>query len=140
MISIDNNVCDDKFARYKMPIPVLAVVKKKGSDYTSIKNLSAIAKSLQVNENVLFKYLSYELGTSGNSNDHLLKGVHSSKSLETYIRNFIETFVLCGRCRLPELVYSAEKKRLQTSCKSCGHSELCKSEHKVVKEFLKYNS
>lgn len=58
-----------------------------------------------------------------------------SKSL-CYAR-FIERFVLCRKCAIPEIKISIKKGLLYGDCRACGSSELIENAHKLVSYILK---
>lgn len=134
MLNIDCSEIDT-FYRYKMPAPVLRV--EGGGKYfkTFILNLNEISTSLNVKEVYLGKFIALELGVSSGK-DHgysFYRGTHSLVAIQMLITNFIEIFVLCDKCRLPELSLSAKKTHLFQSCRSCGNKfEIHQEKHKLV--------
>lgn len=68
----------------------------------------------------------------------ILNGAHSHSTLIKLLDKFIEMFVLCPTCKLPEIVISVNQKHtsLKMSCNACGYHAIIKSGHKLVKYIL----
>jgi Domain found in IF2B/IF5/eIF4-gamma/eIF5/eIF2-epsilon len=83
-----------------------------------------------------------QAGTSSKTNNTrdrwILNGAHSTATLIKLLDKFIEMFVLCPTCKLPEIVISVNVKHtsLRMSCNACGYHAIIKSGHKLVKYIL----
>ena len=102
----DKTKCDD-FYRYKREI---LVFQKTGCTFV-ITNLQKVAKQLKVPSDHLSKYLAKNCGQpilDGNK----IKSIPSN--VESTVEKYIQKYVLCMRCNLPELLDSG------WICKSCG--------------------
>lgn len=101
----------DPFYRYKRESVVLSPVKQ----HHQWLNLSGIAKSLDVPESALSGYIQTRLGVP------IQKGVIKSKTLslnvDALVDEFVDKFVLCNVCDLPELT----RRGFTARCRSCGN-------------------
>ncbi len=104
---------EDPHARYKMPSASISYSSRQGG-VTIVENLDVIAKSLERDPEHVFGYIKKSLSTGGNK--HQLKGTFSASILQSIIRGYIDKFVLCQKCRLPETVFSPK----YLTCKACG--------------------
>jgi len=108
---------------------------------TFITNFNSIATSLKIpSADLIIAFIRKKLSIQIIEKD----GVHTiSKDIVTQLvvnalYEFIEYFVLCKKCRLPELDYLLDKNRLETSCRSCGLlSNVDNNSHtdKIIKQF-----
>lgn len=55
-----------------------------------------------------------------------------------FLDKFIDRYVLCKKCRYPELVMKFEGKELKSSCNSCGSTTSHDSQHKAGKALLNH--
>ena len=119
---------DDPYHRYQMS--QMDVIKERTK--VCITNLDAIANELKIpNKDLLISYIN----KSVSANFKPEKGKTKSKSqgrvsalgnidcdrVRESIYGFIEYFVLCPGCRLPELSYRAKKNDVGIKCAACGH-------------------
>ncbi|KAL0213147.1 hypothetical protein RCL1_006773 [Eukaryota sp. TZLM3-RCL] len=126
--------------RYKMP-PIESKVEGRGNGIkTVIPNADAVARALKVDGAYVVKWLGMELGAQSTWNDEtkhaVVNGSHSAPVLQETLQGFINTFVLCPRCKLPEIVMSTAKKDLMIDCKACGEHSKSASKHKII-SFIK---
>jgi len=136
---------DPHYYRYKMPllqvIPGGQISKKKRGKTISA-NMSKVAKSLHRTLDELGKYLGCELATSATSAEDgtmLLGGHFDAKILQNLIPGYVEIFVLCPTCHLPETMYeiSTKKKRIYHKCSACGsRNAINETDHKVYRYIL----
>lgn len=121
----DNN---DPFYRYQMPLPILTLVKKK----TQITNLEDLAKSLDRPTNMIMEFFKLLFSCSV-KNNNINKKVTQEDVLDG-LRIFIEHYVLCPQCKLPETNLNGKK----IACICCSYSgPLIKSKHKIASKFQK---
>lgn len=128
---------DDPFYRYKMPKPVFAS-EKHG---IRIKNFKSICLAIKRNEEYLINYLKKKLGTtiSIRNDTILIKGNVSNEEITTIIQSFIEEYVLCEICSLPETdFYIDTKNKMFDSCRSCGNSKKISNTDPLYKIIKKY--
>lgn len=135
LINIRGN-SDDPFERYKMPVLQVKTKNKGQYNDNTISGLEAVAKALKVNVECLNRWFGGALKTQGKVQEAglILKGAFDYVQIEESLRGFIDTYVLCDKCNLPELVYLAKgKKMLISKCQACGHRVKVDSEDKIWK-------
>lgn len=103
------NVSDDKYYRYKRSVVNISYKNSHGGQ-TVIDNLDKISHEIQTKPGNIVKYLKKNLNV--NINDNVINATITKEKLETAIDNFIEKFILCPNCKLPE--YQANL------CSACG--------------------
>lgn len=120
----------DAHFRYKMPRLVVQQVRRT----TLVSNLSEVAKSLGVAPELLMRYFCLELGIAASASK--LQGNHSASTLQAILRKFINNYLLCTQCGLPELLLQARSGSLLQQCSACGHSNKIPADsHKILKHF-----
>lgn len=91
---------DDPFYRYTMTR--LNVVRQKNK--TLIDNLVIVSKDLERDPEHIAKFFKKKFSVSMNYKDNQLMTTANltSQDFETALREYIQLFVLCERCNLPE--------------------------------------
>lgn len=114
------NEQEDPFYRYKMEKIELI---KQGSQFvfTNVDNISlALHREPQQLVSFLKKYFAsafiYKNNVAKSSKTDL-----TAFSLQEAIYQYIETDVLCKKCKLPETVVKKDKKKTHICCQACGH-------------------
>lgn len=109
----------DPFYRYKMEKMVFRIERTK----TSIMNLDKIALSLKIPDPeciiIFFKKRLAMQMAQGNQGLIISRHV-DSKIMQDALYEFIDYFVLCKSCSLPELTYATRNKHFIADCASCG--------------------
>ena len=140
MINIGEKI--DDFYRYKMPSPIIKYEGKK----TVLVNAKIISDSLHRDLRYLLQFINHDLSTStkifidDNLNEKcVIKGIYASNQIQKTINKFIETFVLCPVCNLPETILSinVKKETVKHKCNACGVKTLIDNKHKLTKFILK---
>ena len=109
----------DPFYRYKRPISI--ITNKSGK--TTIVNLYEIAKALETNPKYILHYIKLNKSVAITNNNEI-KSIISKLDIEKLIDTFINEYILCSKCNLPELIIKKESdknKKLYFSCKACGN-------------------
>lgn len=94
-------------------------------DSTTLVNITQIAKQLKVDPSQITNYLQKKCGMTIFGISIRSKNKISEENIENQIEKFIKEFVLCPKCKLPELK--------DGGCNACGYSENC-SKSLIVKE------
>jgi translation initiation factor 5 len=132
---------DDPSYRYKMPRLVPKVEGRGNGIKTVIVNVSDIATSLNRDPNEITKFFGFELGaqTTMNTDEdrYIVNGSHTSNDLQHLIHKYIELFVLCRNCHLPETHYKIKSEILSQKCVACGSKDVCDMTHKLTSFILK---
>uniref|UniRef100_A0A7S1T844 W2 domain-containing protein n=1 Tax=Compsopogon caeruleus TaxID=31354 RepID=A0A7S1T844_9RHOD len=132
---------DDQFNRYKMP-PIVGKVEGRGNGIkTRIVNCSDVGKALHRPPGYICRFFGYELGAQTQINDgegvYIVNGEHSQRVLVEALQKFIDGFVLCNNCKLPETSIAVKKEMVRQECASCGHSEEVDNLHKLASYIVK---
>lgn len=117
---------NDPEYRYRIAKPIFQVVGKKGNNTTLFKNSEYYAEKLGFPSLIFSKYIGYKLSCptiidKTENNCVGWKGVYSSEIIIEYLKEFIQSFVLCPTCDYPEIdLILNDKKNILINCRSCG--------------------
>ena len=142
-VNIDGS--DDFYYRYKTP---QLAIRHGGTGNkmtcTCFVNLEDVAKAIQIPTNYILAYIAYNLGVQFKTTTLAVSGKHSPETISTIVKEFIEIMLLCQKCHLPELVFTAstpkknpKNKQLKTKCHSCGDYNVVRPTKKTTK-FINY--
>ena len=111
--NLRNIGCDnkDQFFRYKRSSVEISY-KNSGKGQTVIDNIKKISHELETKPENLIRYLKKQLNTSLDK-DGVIHAKIDKEKIETEIDKYIELYVLCPRCKLPEYHMG--------SCNACGY-------------------
>lgn len=119
----------DPFYRYKMSKIEHTIGKTK----IYLTNLDDIYDEIKIHDNTLFpKFMAKKLSTNVDQSKHKvsLSNKIDIDSIYDCLYEFIEYFVICQECRLPETTFILSNKKLYLSCRACGHEEkIIKNDH-----------
>jgi len=128
---------DDFAYRYKMPIMTIKVEGNK----ILLSNLEKIGKALHRDTDELHNYFGFTLSTTKKKvdNNYYIQGKVELSELQKKLYEYIEYFVLCDKCKLPETLYKVDDKNseLKKNCAACGSTSSIN--HKFSKNVLKNN-
>ncbi len=104
--------------RFSYPDPA---AQKDGS-FTRLTNLDDIADALSRDGEHVHSSVQRELGTSGKYEDGQARysGSFSVSDFETALDEYIEEFVTCSECGLPDTRLVRENRNLMLRCDACG--------------------
>lgn len=138
-MNIGGDKSDASF-RYKMPSLQIKPEGRGNGVKTILLNLTEVAKALFLAPDYIAKFFSLELGCSYRVADqrYVLNGSHSLTLLHSHLEKFIQQFVLCPRCGLPEWSLRVSKETVLGQCSACGHHAPLKSQHKLVGYLVKH--
>jgi translation initiation factor 2 beta subunit (eIF-2beta)/eIF-5 len=120
----------DPFYRYKMR--KLDVVQQRNN--VAVRNIPDVAADLAVEPEILIKFFKRDFSSSFTYKEGILVG---SKTL-TYndfadsLTTFIENFVLCPVCRLPETKFVRDGANLCLKCNCCPNTTKITGKSKKV--------
>lgn len=131
---------DDPEYRYKMPA-VYGKIEGSGNGIkTNIPNISDVALALHRNPGEVNKFFGCELGAQTTYNEDtdraIVNGAHTDDTLQKHIRRYIDLFVLCPNCNLPETDYKIKNEIIWHRCKACGAKEMVDMGHKLCNYIL----
>lgn len=134
---------DDPEYRYKMPTVVGKIEGKGNGIKTVIVNVSDLGLSLHRSPAEVNKFFGCELGAQTSYNEEtdraVVNGAHNDKVLQDNVHKYIENFVLCPSCRLPESEYKIKNEIIWHRCKACGAKEMVNMQHKLCTFILAQN-
>jgi translation initiation factor 2 beta subunit (eIF-2beta)/eIF-5 len=133
---ININGTNDYNYRYKMqPINVKLGGFGNGM-YTTINNMEEVSNAINTPSEIIYKYFAFALGSSFNEKKNTLTGHHTNKILQEMLYQYINSFVICSLCGIPELTYSlnkisSKKFDLICTCSACGCINTLKIKNKI---------
>ena len=134
MININGNKNDLNY-RYKMEQINLNNCGKGNGQFTIINNMDEISKSINTPPEILYKYLVFVLGSAFNDKKKALTGTYTTEIIQQCIYDYINKFVICPNCNIPELMYKIENKKVCASCSACGKTNNIEFNNKInIKE------
>ena len=130
-----NNPVDDPEYRYKMPA-VFGKIEGRGNGIkTVIPNIKNIGQSLHRPPAEVNKFFGCELGAQTTYNPDtekaVVNGAHTDATLQALMHRYIEAFVICPNCRLPETDYKIKSELIYHRCAACGAKEMLDMNHKL---------
>eukprot|EP00475_Leptophrys_vorax_P003266 TRINITY_DN11910_c0_g2_i1.p1 TRINITY_DN11910_c0_g2~~TRINITY_DN11910_c0_g2_i1.p1 ORF type:complete len:261 (+),score=68.41 TRINITY_DN11910_c0_g2_i1:77-859(+) len=136
---------DEPFWRYRRPELDTKIEGRGGSIRTVVRNMGKVAKAIKMLQVYPTKFFSMELGArvkcSEDTGVSSINGVHERETLEALLDKFIDLFVLCPECKLPEISLMVKEKdgslKLTYDCDACGSAKSLKVNHKLKTFILK---
>jgi len=139
-INIPSTV-DDPNYRYKMPAVKCKVEGSGNGIKTNHMNMRDVATALKRNPEYITKFLACELSTHGryfdNEGKAIFQGVHAADAFTTKLDMFINSYVLCPSCHLPEIDLFVENKLVMGKCNACGSNSKVNNIHRVAAYIIK---
>jgi translation initiation factor 5 len=135
---------NDPSYRYKMPRLTAKVEGRGNGIKTVLMNIVEVGSSLNRPPDEIAKFFGCQLGSRTEMDvdeRHIVSGDHAGtpvkmQALQTHLSRYIELFVLCRKCRLPETDYKFESENIYQTCKACGHSPKAPVAHKLTTYML----
>jgi len=138
MVNIPST-CDDPQYRYKMP---RLITKKEGrgnGSKTCIVNMGDVARAVKRPPQYTTKWFGHELGAQSTYTNKESEGVraivnghHDTPIFQTMLDKFIDKYVLCENCRLPEIDMHIKKGKICAKCAACGWSGELDNNHRLA--------
>mmetsp|Transcript_29419 Transcript_29419/g.43193 ORF Transcript_29419/g.43193 Transcript_29419/m.43193 type:complete len:401 (-) Transcript_29419:2016-3218(-) len=134
------NPVDDPEYRYKMPA-VYGKIEGRGNGIkTVIPNITDVALALHRAPGEVNKFFGCELGAqttySTDTDRAVVNGAHTDVVLQQMIHRYIEKFVICPQCGLPETDYKIKSEIIWHKCAACGAKEMVDMSHKLCTYIL----
>ena len=142
-INGDNN---DPFYRYKMPMLISMQAGRGNGCLTLLENLSDVTEAFNHPASIVFKYMGSVLGSNTTESKWSITGHHTNDRLIEVLYQYINSFVMCPNCNIPELLPNIEgkkkNKKLFLTCSACGKGQQkihsCKEEEKGMDLIMKH--
>uniref|UniRef100_M4B4V4 W2 domain-containing protein n=1 Tax=Hyaloperonospora arabidopsidis (strain Emoy2) TaxID=559515 RepID=M4B4V4_HYAAE len=127
---------EDPEYRYKMP-RLQAKIEGRGNGIkTLVVNCADIAASLHRSTAEVCKFFGCELGAQSKYDDKtdraIVNGAFEAAMMQQHLLKYIEGFVLCPACRLPETKYKFKGQLIFHKCYACGAVEPVDMNHKLT--------
>ena len=127
---------EDPSYRYKMP-RIQAKVEGRGNGIkTVLVNVTELGTSLNREAPEITKFFGCEIGSqttySADTDRAIVNGAHTAPDLQNHLCRYIENFVLCENCRLPETHYKIKAGAISQKCLACGHKSAVDMTHKLT--------
>jgi translation initiation factor 2 beta subunit (eIF-2beta)/eIF-5 len=116
----------DPTSRYQAKQLIIEYFGKNKMLKTVLRNAVDVCKDMHCDQAHFVMFLAYELNCTpmlelqGQPGCSALAGNHSTETLSIVVQHFIESFLLCPVCGLPELDHGASKTHVKGKCRSCG--------------------
>eukprot|EP00298_Acanthocystis_sp_HF-20_P010672 c18983_g1_i2.p1 GENE.c18983_g1_i2~~c18983_g1_i2.p1 ORF type:complete len:237 (+),score=57.32 c18983_g1_i2:184-894(+) len=141
-MSLNIGGSDDQFYRYKMPDIQVKIEGRGNGIKTVIPNMGEIAAALKRDPGYPTKYFATELGAVSMWDDKrnvgIVNGKHEKPVLAKLLADFINRYVLCPQCHLPETDLKVKKGSIYAQCRACSFYGLGDNHHKLATYILKH--
>mmetsp|Transcript_482 Transcript_482/g.680 ORF Transcript_482/g.680 Transcript_482/m.680 type:complete len:410 (+) Transcript_482:87-1316(+) len=139
MMNIGGDQADASY-RYKMPKLVTKIEGRGNGIKTVIVNMVDVAKALRVKPGYSTKFFGIELGAQSKFNAKteraIVNGAFQANDLQKLLDKFIDNFVLCPRCKLPETKLKI-RSNIKYDCAACGDNGILPTSHKLSGYIIK---
>lgn len=137
-INVNREHKNDQFYRYKMAeVEVKCENEGKNGQLTVLLNIETIASDLKKNIEILMTFFSAEFGCNSKKNKaghYILNGNFSKEKIQDTVYDFIDTYVLCQKCKNPETYYILQGKNdVIMKCNACPETSLIPLNKKTMK-------
>jgi translation initiation factor 2 subunit 2 len=105
-------------SRFEVPAAKVTHLGKK----TIVANFGEICSTLNRDPDTVARFLLRELGTAGSRTDGriTLNGIFHAQDINAAIKKYVESFVMCKVCHLPDTQLLKEGKQAFIRCEACG--------------------
>jgi len=115
----------DVHHRYKMPVPLFKHEGKGNGKRTLITNMKEVAIALKVPPIYPTNFFGLKFNTIKSYDESTgtttINGDYRNEDVMSYLNEFINKFVLCPTCKLPETTIQVEKNEtILLKCAACG--------------------
>merc|ERR1712190_337947 len=130
---------NDPQYRYKMPRLVTKIEGRGNGIKTCIVNMGDVARAIKRPPQYTTKWFGHELGAQstytnkeGEGERSIVNGSHQTDAFQKLLDKFIDKYVCCTSCNLPEIIMSVKKSGIQGRCAACGWSGELDNQHKLA--------
>lgn len=95
---------------------------QKDGAFTRLTNLGAVADALSRDPEHVHRFIQRDLGTNGQFGDGRARynGTFDGDDFDEAIRSYIEEYVRCSECGLPDTRLTTEDRTQMLRCEACG--------------------
>lgn len=130
---------DDPAYRYKMPRLISKKEGRGNGSRTCIVNMGDVARALKRPPQYTTKWFGTELGAMSTYTNKesqgercIINGHHDTHVFQTSLDNFINKYVCCENCKLPEIEMAVKKGVIVGRCLACGWGGSMDNNHRVA--------
>jgi translation initiation factor 5 len=139
----DSSLSDPSY-RYQIDNLDIKVIGKQGNMTTYFINSEYIAKKIDRDSALFGKYISNSIGCPSKFDKEkdclTFKGNYTHEQILKYFTEFVQQYVLCNECDLPEInIYNNKGKGIYFNCKSCGKTDALKAKIDKTYDFIEKN-
>jgi translation initiation factor 2 subunit 2 len=108
----------ESHGRFTVPAAKVTPLGKK----TIVTNFGDICDMLNRDQDTVAKFVLRELGTAGSRAEGriTLSGSFQAQDVNSAIAKYVESFVMCKVCHLPDTQFLKEGKQAFIRCEACG--------------------
>lgn len=134
---------DDPSYRYKMPAMVSKIEGSGNGIKTCLVNMADVAKALKRPAVVCTKFFGCELGAVCRYDERdgearsIVHGAHQTDVLQKHLDKFIHKYVLCPKCKYPEIDIKVKSGMVGARCAACGWAGDLDNAHPLAKVIVK---
>ena len=144
MLNIPSTVNDPKY-RYRMPKMQLKIESKGNGIKTNIVNLGEVAVHLRTNAEYILKWFGNEKASQTtfkeaggkNNTNYIINGDFSEDDLRKVLDKFIDKYICCPKCKLPEMHMQVAGDRILGKCDSCPFVGDLDNKHRLAAFIIK---
>jgi len=143
MCNIPSTNTDPQY-RYKMPRLVTKIEGRGNGIKTCIANMGDVGRALKRPPQYTTKWFGNELGAlssyskkEGEGERAIVNGAHDPAVFQILLDKFIDKYVLCENCHLPEIDMIVKKDAIKAKCMACGWSGELDGMHRLASFILK---
>ena len=125
---------DDPFYRYKRREFKILQQKTK----ISIQNMNEVASDLKRDPLMIIDYLKKKNGMTFTYKNGIFTTTKkiSKEILDHFLQKYIEEYVLCKKCKYPEVDLKIENKNISAVCRCCSNVYVYKK-NDIINNFIK---
>lgn len=143
MCNIPSTNTDPSY-RYKMPKIITRKESSGNGKQTCIVNMGDVAHAIKRPPQYTTKWFEIEFGLKSNYTNKkgegertLMKGHQDAHVFQSSLDKFLDKYVLCPACHLPEIDLIVKKKNISAKCMACGWAGALDNGHKLANYITK---
>jgi translation initiation factor 5 len=144
MVNIPSTNVDPQY-RYKMPRLISKMEGRGNGIKTCIVNMGDVARALNRPPQYATKWFGSELGVQSHYTDKegegeccKIDGSHDISAFQHVLDGFIDKYVCCRNCHLPEVDMYIKSGVIRGKCKACGWANELDNKHRVAHFITKH--
>jgi len=137
--NVQDNISSDRSVEDRFKLPQAEIFYEGNT--TVIKNFDKISDAVNRDPEQILKFLLGSLGTAGerDSGRVIFQGKIPTSSIQSKLKDYIETFVICSECGKPDTHLVKKGRTLIVRCDACGGFRPVKSRKKKMDAPASFN-